>query len=358
MEAIKHLINQVATPTTIYLTSVTLFGLAMWKMEWVVKPMVSLGILIVIILGTIFALLDHHFLSLVTLPDNIPITIMLASVGYFTWYSLKKGVENDKRLAEKRPLLEQEQDRRVMTWPNLVYIEFICLIAITVFLIVWSINFQAPLEEPANPTITPNPAKAPWYFLGLQEMLVYFDPWLAGVVFPGLILLGLISLPYIDPNPKGNGYYSFKDRKLIIGYYLFGFLIQWVLLIVLGTFMRGPGWSFFGPFQEWDLHKVEALTNINLSELFWVKLLNVGLPKNILLREFVGIGLVAGYLFGLPPLLAKTIFKEFYEKLTFLRFQLVCFLFLAMLSLPIKMMLRWTINLQYIVAIPEYFFNI
>lgn len=358
MEAIKHLINQVATPTTIYLTSVALFGVAMWKMDVVVKPVVMVPVLIATVLGTVFALLDHHFFSLVTLPDNIPITIMLACVGYFTWYSLKRGVENDQRIAEKKPLIEQEQDRRVMTWPNLVYIEFICLIAVTVFLIFWSIGFQAPLEEPANPTVTPNPAKAPWYFLGLQEMLVYFDPWLAGVVFPGLIVAGLIALPYIDPNPKGNGYYTFKERRFIIGYYLFGFLIQWVLLIVLGTFMRGPGWSFFPPFQEWDAHKVEALTNINLSELFWVKLLNFALPKNVLLREGLGIALVFSYLFALPPLLAKTIFKKLYAQLNFIQYHIMCFLFLAMLSLPIKMMLRWTINLKYIVAIPEFFFNI
>ena len=178
------------------------------------------------------------------------------------------------------------------------------------------------------------------------------------IVFPGLIVVGLMALPYIDPNPKGNGYYSFKDRRLVIGYYLFGFLIQWVLLIVLGTFMRGPGWSFFGPFQEWDPHKVEALTNINLSELLWVKLLNIGLPKNILLREGVGIVVVLGYLVALPPLLAKTIFKKLYQELSFIRFQIMCFLFLVMLSLPIKMILRWTINLKYIVAIPEFFFNI
>lgn len=358
MEALKHFIDAVATPTTIYLASLILFGVAMWRMEWVVKPAVSLTALAIVALGTIFALTDHHFLGLVTLPDNIPITIMLTLVGYLTWYALKRGVENDRRVAAKLPLIEQEQDRRVMTWPNLVYIEFICLIAVTVFLIFWSIGFEAPLEDPANATLTPNPAKAPWYFLGLQEMLVYFDPWLAGVVYPGLIVAGLIALPYIDPNPKGNGYYTFKERKFVIGYYLFGFLIQWVLLIVLGTFMRGPGWSFFGPFQEWDAHKVEPLTNINLSELLWVKFLNLGLPKNILLRESVGIALVLGYLAALPPILAKTLLKDLYAKLNPVRFHIACFLFLAMASLPIKMMLRWTINLKYLVAIPEFFFNI
>jgi hypothetical protein len=167
-----------------------------------------------------------------------------------------------------------------------------------------------------------------------------------------------MGLPYFDINPKGNGYFTWKERKFSIGVYMFGFLIQWVLLIILGTFLRGPGWNFFGPFEEWDVHKVVPLTNINLSELLWVKLLGIGLPKSILLREGPGIFLVAGYLVALPPLLAKTIFKRFYAQMSFLQYNFMCFLFLALMSLPIKMFLRWTVNLKYIVAIPEYFFNI
>ena len=94
------------------------------------------------------------------------------------------------------------------------------------FMTVWSIVVDAPLEEPANPTKTPNPSKAPWYFLGLQEILVYFDPWFAGVVLPGLIIVGLMVIPYIDVNPKGNGYYCFKERKFAISTFLFGFLVH------------------------------------------------------------------------------------------------------------------------------------
>ena len=161
-------------------------------------------------------------------------------------------------------------------WPDLVYTELISLILCTVVLIVWSILLKAPLEQPANRAVTPNPSKAPWYFLGLQEMLVYFDPWLAGVVLPGLIIVGLIAIPYIDKNPKGNGYYTFAERKVEITIFLFGFVILWSSLIVLGTFLRGPNWNFFGPFEYWDTHKLEALTNVNLSEYFWVRMLGRG----------------------------------------------------------------------------------
>ena len=114
----------------------------------------------------------------------------------------------------KGPTLAKEKDAEVSeneipTWPYLIRKEFLAAIICTIILIVWSILLDAPLEELSDPTMTPNPAKAPWYFLGLQEMLVYFDPWIAGVAFPMLIILGLMAIPYIDFNPKGNGYYTF-----------------------------------------------------------------------------------------------------------------------------------------------------
>src|SRR6266487_3244903 len=116
-------------------------------------------------------------------------------------------------------------DDKVHTWPYLVRSEFLCTLFVLVLLLVWSLLVDAPLEEPANPGRTPNPSKAPWYFLGLQEMLVYFDPWMAGVVLPSLIILGLCAMPYIDINPKGAGYYTLKDRKLAISTFLYGFMV-------------------------------------------------------------------------------------------------------------------------------------
>src|SRR4029077_3530968 len=134
--------------------------------------------------------------------------------------------------------------------------------------------------------------------LGLQEMLVYFDPWLAGVVLPGLIIAGLIAIPYGDTNPKGNGYFPFKEPQAGITIFLFGFAVLWSSLIVLGTFLRGPNWNFFGPFEFWDIHKLAAMTNVNLAEYFWVRLLHTGLPSFWLTREIVGILFVIFYVFA------------------------------------------------------------
>ncbi len=145
------------------------------------------------------------------------------------WYALRQGVANDKLIAilesdaqaaktkyRKTQEWDPKWEREVHTWPYLMRMEFLVAILVTVLLMVWSLTLNAPLEEPANPNVTMNPAKAPWYFLGLQEMLVYFDPWIAGVVMPTLIIVGLMVIPYIDSNPLGNGYYTYKQRKFSI----------------------------------------------------------------------------------------------------------------------------------------------
>ncbi len=224
-------------------------------------------------------------------------------------------------------------------------------------MIVWSVVLKAPLEEPANPGAAPNPAKAPWYFLGLQELLVYFDPWMAGVVLPTLIIVGLMAIPYIDTNPRGNGYFSFRERKFEIVMFCFGFIILWVVLIILGTFLRGPNWNFFGPYEAWDPNKLVPLNNVNVSEIFWVKWLKTALPTFWLKREFPGILLVGLYLGALPGLLSKTLFRRFYEKMGMVRYFVGVNLFLIMLAVPIKMYLRWIFNLKYIINIQEFQFQ-
>src|SRR5216117_4197877 len=184
------------------------------------------------------SILDPNFRKIVTKADNVPIVGMLFLVPFFTWFALREAVRNDKRIAEGKPLVEQEETaEKVLTWPDLVYTELICMVVLTVILIGWSMALQAPLEEPANPSSSPNPSKAPWYFLGLQEMLVYFDPWMAGVVYPGLIIVGLAAMPFIDTNPRGNGYYTVRERPFALVTFLFGFLILWVLLIFFGAFL-------------------------------------------------------------------------------------------------------------------------
>jgi hypothetical protein len=359
VDALKHAINAVTAPAYFISIAAILFLLSMrYKGFWKPKVALVLGILGVVFLSV--SLLDPNFALIVKKPDNIPIVAMLFLVGYFLWLSMHQAHANDERIArgEKPNEASNGEADKTWVWPDLVYTELLCMVIGLIILVAWGMVFQAPIEEAANPARTPNPSKAPWYFLGLQEMLVYYDPWLAGVVFPSLIIVGLMAIPYIDTNPKGNGYFTFQERKTEITLFLFGFLILWVLLVVLGTFLRGPNWNFFGPYEYWDLHKLEALVNVNLSEFLWVRLGNRGLPSNMIVREFAGILLVLFYLVALPGILAKTLLKSFFVKMGPMRYAIFVMLLLGMVALPIKMILRWTINLKYIVAMPEIFFNI
>jgi len=358
MGFIKGIFNAVADPKLFFILAVGGLAAMLWKREKIAGNAVGYGALGFLAVFFIFGTFDPNFRSVVTKPDNVPIVGLIFLLVFFVWYSLREAVLNDRRIAAGQGPIEKAESDRVWVWPDLVYTELISLILCSVLLIVWSIVLKAPLEQPANPANTPNPSKAPWYFLGLQEMLVYFDPWLAGVVLPGLIIVGLICIPYVDKNPKGNGYYTFNERKPEIAIFLFGFAVLWSSLIVLGTFLRGPNWNFFGPFEFWDIHKLEALTNVNLSEYIWVRLFRTGLPEFWLLREIFGILLVLFYVFALPVILAKAWLKTYYIKLGPPRYYVTVFLFLMMMSLPIKMLLRWVINLKYIVGIPEFFFNI
>ena len=359
IEAFKEAVNAFSSPVTIFSSAVIFFALLVIFPKFFTSPKVSITLAAAAILFFGVGLTDEHFRAIVTTPDNVPIAGMLFIFGYFTWYALRKGVVNDERIAAGKPTVEKEEsEQKVMVFPYLIYIEFVAALFYSIMLVLWSIFLKAPLEDPANPSVSPNPSKAPWYFLGLQEMLVYYDPWIAGVLLPTLIILGLCAIPYIDNDPKSSGYYSFKERRWGITVFLFGFWILWILLIVTGTFLRGPNWNFFGPFETWDVHKVVPLVNVNLSEFFYIKWLGMGLPHAWYAREVPGILLVFLY-FGLPMIaLSKTLLKKFYEKYGAARYGIAVVLLLVMLSLPIKMYLRWAFNLKYVVAIPEFFFNI
>ena len=135
---------------------------------------------------------------------------------------------------------------KVNTWPHLMLPEFVSLMAMTAFLIFLSAILQAPLLEEANPNVTPNPAKAPWYFLGLQELLSYWDPQIAGVMIP--LVLGIaiwMAFPYIDRNPETHP----SKRKFAIMFYTF-FLAGAGVLTIIGVLFRGPGWNWTYPWID------------------------------------------------------------------------------------------------------------
>src|SRR5688572_19771165 len=364
LDSLKDFVNWLTQPSYFLTLCTVVFVLMFVLYKWWTKPIifaVIFGLFCVFYFGS---MADPNFRSIVAKPDNVPITIMVISVMLCIWVAMRRAALNDTRIAAGMPLLEEDKDDKVLVWPDLVYTELICLILATAGLIVWAIVSKAPLEQPANPGYAPNPAKAPWYFLGLQEMLVYFDPWMAGVVYPGLIIAGLCAMPYIDTNPRGNGYYTLRERPFAIITWQFGFVILWIVLIFFGTFLRGPNWSFFGPYEYWDSHKAEALNNMDVSQLWWNILLGQARPTpemnpvaflpHWLVREWLGFVLMGFYFLILPAILRATVFRRMYENMGAIRYSIMVMLLLFMALMPVKMVLRWIFNLKYFIYLPEF----
>ncbi|HSE49193.1 MAG TPA: hypothetical protein VLA96_08315 [Terriglobales bacterium] len=297
-------------------------------------------------------------------PDNVPIVALLPLVVFYCWLAWKQARANDALIGqlEADPAMAKTHHRKtfpwqpgwskeIHVWPFLLRVEFLAAIIVTIILMVWSITLNAPLEEPANPNLTMNPAKAPWYFLGLQEMLVYFDPWIAGVVMPTLIIIGLMAIPYIDTNPLGSGYYTIKQRKFAIGTFVFGFIVLWVSMIIIGTFIRGPGWQWFWPGQVWDHNKVIYEVNRDLPDI-------LGITTQPLKGIFGAV--VVGAYFIVGGLLTHTLFKRYnpkdYRRMSFLQYNTMMFLMLLMVSLPVKMLARLLFHIKYVWVTP--WFNI
>src|SRR2546430_8721371 len=302
--------------------------------------------------------------DIMSAPDNVPIAAIAFLIPFYSWLAYRQARANDRLIAQlgADPQLAKNHHRKtwpwkpgwlkeVHTWPYLMRIEFLAALIVTVILPVWSITLNAPLDELSNPNLTMNPAKAPWYFLGLQEMLVYFDPWLAGVVFPTLIIVGLMVIPYIDTNPLGGGYYTWKQRKFSIGTFLFGFIVLWVSMIIIGTFIRGPGWQWFWPGQTWDHNRLIYEVNRDLPDIF-------GIGSN-LVKALFGAIVVGGY-YVIGGFIMHPLFRHYhpkdYQRISLLQYSIMQAFMLTLVALPIKMLLRLLFHIKYVWITP--WFNV
>jgi len=288
------------------------------------------------------------------------------------------------------PYPNENPQQKVETWPNLVVREYIGAIIMLIFLVAWSLLQNAPLESIADPNVTPNPSKAPWYFLGLQELLVYFDPWIAGVVLPGVITVGLMAIPYLDPDPtKGVGYYSFKERPFANIVFLTG-VFAWFALIVVGTVMRGPNWAWYWPWESWLMHKPPDPPTHSLPLFLGVGMIGIYfglgmvLPRLIkaqfavrsaIIKVFAGsvmVALIVGVLpgfsfiqgfwvaFGLFIYLVGGVIlpTSYLKTISNLRYAVCMVLLLLFIGTFLKVALRLGFNVKYVVAIPQVSLNI
>jgi quinol-cytochrome oxidoreductase complex cytochrome b subunit len=283
----------------------------------------------------------------------------------------------------------EKSEEKVDVWPHLVVREYIAAAFIIAFILAWSILQNAPLEEIANPNVTPNPSKAPWYFLGLQELLVYFDPWIAGVLLPGVIIKGLIAIPYLDTSKKGIGYYTWKERPFANAMFMFG-IAMWFILIFIGVFCRGPNYFWYWPWENWLIHKPAPPPTWSFpvwagaASLGIYGALGMGLPRafkeDICWKKtswgFLGVFAVAslglyfgfgtslwriGVLGGLTYLTLLFGFlypQKYIRDLDFPRYALTQSLILMMMGVLLKMGLRLGFDIKYILELPQFNLNI
>ncbi len=220
-------------------------------------------------------------------------------------------------------------------YPGHVFKEFLAALTCLLVLALLGLLIEAPLDIPADPDFTPNPAKAPWYFLGFQELLVYFDPWLAGVVFPFLIILGLILIPLLDNDPSGAGRYAFRQRIWASLPFTSGLLIL-LLLTLMSAWFRGSNWDWYWPWEDWAMAR-PARTGFRALP-WWLGFSLLGLY----------------YLLGL--VLPFAFWRSRFKKWGKIRYFVYFFLVLTMAGVVIKVLLRLLLNVRYLVQTP--WFNI
>ncbi|MEK9144114.1 MAG: cytochrome b N-terminal domain-containing protein, partial [Elusimicrobiota bacterium] len=289
-------------------------------------------------------------------------------------------------------------EEKVDVWPHLVKREYIAAAVMTLFIMIWSILQDAPLEAIANPNVTTNPSKAPWYFVGLQELLVYFDPWIAGVVMPGLIIVGLIAIPYIDTNPKGIGSYAWKERPFANTLFMLG-IVMWFALIYIGYALRGPNYAWYWPWESWYMLKAAPPATWSVfgpegvgaySMLLGIPLIgglfggSILLPK-LISKELSGKKLMGGFLAAVVvsaavgmamgkmgategAFLLFFLGASFYfgfvlpqrhiRTLDWPRYLVTMVLVVSMMSVLLKMCARLAFNIKYILTIPSINMNI
>jgi hypothetical protein len=279
-------------------------------------------------------------------PDAVALVLLVLGVGLTLVVGLVAGSRRDRRdgsAATAEEPGEQERQVVVTTWPHLLRLELVASLATLLFVTWWAIGLEVPLGSVADPGVTPKVAKAPWFFVGIQEMLQYFDAWLAGAVLPLLMLAGLCALPYIDHDTTESGRYTLRRRPVALAVTL-ALVVLWVLPMVVGLLLRGENWSLQPVWEPQEID-VPPVHEPLLSLATLIDLRGAG-------QHLLGGGLVLGPFFALVLSWPRARRRPWAARLGPGRYLVAGSLLLLTVGVVLKVVLHMTLDIRYLWVTP------
>ncbi len=347
MESFETVVDFLAAPPRLFaLVLVTYLACRGWKLPWSRVGGWVLLVMAVAFLGA--GLSDGGFRRLILHPERLPVVILVLASVVILWTEMRwfwfprRGetlrAPGSAYPTEPRP---SSTDAAVAT--------VVCLAVV-----ICALLQPVALGPEADPVSSPGLVKAPWFFVGLQELGTYFDPWVPYLALPLLLVAGLLGLPYLQIGDTGAG----QRRSL----FLLGWLLLWLWPMAVGALLRGPHWNAFGPFETWDPSRPAALAPRPLSEVFWIGWLRSFEPADWWWRELPGMLLLSGYFVLLPMALRRLqmtgrAYANYRKAMGTWRFRAALAWVLALMVVPLKMYGQWLWGIGYWIYLPELPFN-
>ena len=339
MEAFKALVDHLASPPWLFTLALALF-LACRGSRRLWTPAAGAALLVAALALAGLGLSDEGLRHRILHPERLPVAVLCVASLALLWLEMRRAHRHGGAAVAGGPPADG---------PSFSTADAVAATAVGLALVACALVFPPRLGQMADPSTRPDFVKAPWFFVGLQELGHYVHPWVAYGAVPVLLLSGLLGLPWLAGGAAGTA----RGRAL----FLLGWLFVWLGPMVVGALLRGPGWRAFGPFEPWETGPAEPPPRA-LSEIFWSRWLGTVEPASWWLRELPGALLLGGYFVLLPLALTRWkatrgVFAGTLEALGPWRFYTAALWVLSLLLLPLKMYGRWLLDVGSWIHVPE-----
>ncbi len=344
MDAFTEACNVLASPPVSFSVALALFFAgARSRLPWTHLGGALVGLGTVVLLAV--ALRHEGFRRLLLDPSRLPAAVLLLASAAVLWGSLRR-----------RGSASTDGDA-VAGGPRKRFQTAMAILLTGLAVVLCAALLGPPLAGPADPAAPTDPGKVPWCLVALQEMQLYLPPWAAWGLLPLLFLGGLLALPAFG-TAGGEERDARRGQRERLTAFLFGWWMLWLWPLWVGTFLRGPGWRAYGPFEAWDAGRPPAPAPLPLSELVWVRWLGAAVPESAAARELPGLLLVVFFFVVLPWILPRLkatrgFFGRYKKALGGWRYRLALALLLALTLLPLKMLGHWLFGVGAWVHLPE-----